>query len=167
MPRYDIFSRRKRLNCAYRSTKEYIQKQLSKQGRLLLKRSKKLLTARYDRLNTEDKLCVDYMLNAHEDLYLAWLLKEEFLLIKNCKDRTEASKFLTNWIELAKYTKLTEFKDCITAFSNWYEYILNSLETPYTNGFTEGKNNKIKVLKRNAYGVRNFERFRKRILLAC
>lgn len=152
---------------ALERVRKRIQKQLSKQGRLLLKRSKKLLTARYDRLNTEDKLCVDYMLNAHEDLYLAWLLKEEFLLIKNCKDRTEASKFLTNWIELAKYTKLTEFKDCITAFSNWYEYILNSLETPYTNGFTEGKNNKIKVLKRNAYGVRNFERFRKRILLAC
>ena len=35
---------------------------------------------------------------------------------------------------------------------------------PYTNGFTEGCNNKIKVLKRNTYGYRNFERFRKRIL---
>ena len=34
----------------------------------------------------------------------------------------------------------------------------------YTNGFTEGFSNKIKVLKRNAYGYRNFERFRKRIL---
>ncbi len=31
----------------------------------------------------------------------------------------------------------------------------------------EGYNNKIKVLKRNAYGYRNFENFRKRILLNC
>ena len=34
----------------------------------------------------------------------------------------------------------------------------------YTNGFTEGCNNKIKVLKRNAYGYKNFRRFRNRIL---
>ena len=40
----------------------------------------------------------------------------------------------------------------------------NSFDTPYTNGFTEGCNNKIKVLKRNAFGYQNFTRFRKRIL---
>ena len=39
-----------------------------------------------------------------------------------------------------------------------------TMDNPETNGFTEGCNNKIKVLKRNAYGYRNFERFRKHIL---
>ena len=34
----------------------------------------------------------------------------------------------------------------------------------YTDGFTEGCNNKIKVLKRNAYSYKNFRRFRNRIL---
>ena len=47
---------------------------------------------------------------------------------------------------------------------HWQDYILNSFECPYTNGYTEGVNNKIKVLKRNAYGVRNFKRFKNRIL---
>ena len=47
---------------------------------------------------------------------------------------------------------------------NWSEYILNSFDVPYTNGFTEGCNNKIKVLKRVCFGVRNFETFRNRIL---
>ncbi|HBR30710.1 MAG TPA: hypothetical protein DD733_01370 [Clostridiales bacterium] len=42
--------------------------------------------------------------------------------------------------------------------------ILNSFAYPYTNGFTEGCNNKIKVLKRTAYGYRNFKRFKNRIL---
>ncbi|MDD6490031.1 MAG: transposase, partial [Clostridia bacterium] len=42
--------------------------------------------------------------------------------------------------------------------------ILNSFDYSITNGFTEGCNNKIKVLKRNAYGYRNFKRFRNRIL---
>ncbi|MBQ4120007.1 MAG: transposase, partial [Clostridia bacterium] len=39
-----------------------------------------------------------------------------------------------------------------------------SFSTTITNGFTEGCNNKIKVLKRNAYGYQNFKRFRNRIL---
>ncbi|MBE6695669.1 MAG: transposase, partial [Ruminococcaceae bacterium] len=42
--------------------------------------------------------------------------------------------------------------------------ITNSFFCPYTNGFTEGCNNKIKVLKRNAYGLRDFKRLRNRIL---
>ena len=53
---------------------------------------------------------------------------------------------------------------CAKTMQNWYRGILNTFDCPYTNGFTEGINNKIKVLKRNAYGYRNFERFRKRIL---
>ena len=36
----------------------------------------------------------------------------------------------------------------------------------YANGFTEVSNNKIKVIKRNGYGFRNFENFRNRILLS-
>jgi hypothetical protein len=35
---------------------------------------------------------------------------------------------------------------------------------PFSNGYTEGVNNKIKVIKRNAFGVRDFKRFRNRIL---
>ena len=107
------------------------------------------------------------MLALNDDLYKAWLLKEEFLLIRNCKNSEEGRSFLTKWLELAKSAELAEFDECIKAFTNWFEYILNSLDTPYTNGFVDGKNNKIKVLKRNAYGLQNFERCRKRILLSC
>ena len=38
-------------------------------------------------------------------------------------------------------------------------------DTRASNGFTEGCNNSIKVLKRISYGLRNFDRFRGRILL--
>ncbi len=47
---------------------------------------------------------------------------------------------------------------------NWFSGIINSFDTNITNGFNEGCNNKIKVLKHNAYGYRNFRRFRNRIL---
>ncbi|MCX7709351.1 MAG: transposase, partial [Clostridia bacterium] len=47
---------------------------------------------------------------------------------------------------------------------NWEQYILNAFDGPYSNGFTEGINNTIKVIKRIAYGYRNFYNFRRRIL---
>ncbi|MBP0979404.1 MAG: transposase [Oscillospiraceae bacterium] len=47
---------------------------------------------------------------------------------------------------------------------NWQTGILNTFEYPYSNGFTEGCNNQIKVLKRTGYGYRNSNQFRKRIL---
>ena len=51
-----------------------------------------------------------------------------------------------------------------TFVRNWYEYILNSFDVPYSNGFTEGCNNKTKVLKRVCFGVRSFLTFRNSIL---
>ena len=41
-----------------------------------------------------------------------------------------------------------------------------ALQTTLSNGSLEGINNKIKVIKRTAYGFRNFNHFRLRILLA-
>lgn len=43
--------------------------------------------------------------------------------------------------------------------------ILNYFYWPLTNGFTEGKNNVVGVIKRRAYGLRNFSNLRRRILL--
>lgn len=59
---------------------------------------------------------------------------------------------------------MPEFKDCITAYINWFEEIINALRFPYSNGFTEGCNNKTKVLKRVCFGMKNPDRFRSRIL---
>ena len=56
------------------------------------------------------------------------------------------------------FNKLTEI------MYRWFNPIRKGLETGFTNGYTEGMNNKIKVLKRVSYGVKRFDRFRKRII---
>ena len=43
---------------------------------------------------------------------------------------------------------LPEFQACVTAYRNWFQEILNSMDVPWSNGFIEGCNNKTKVLKR-------------------
>ncbi len=59
---------------------------------------------------------------------------------------------------------LPEFKELLRILSHWREEILNYFDYPITNGFVEGKNNRIKTIKRMAYGYHNMDNFRLRIL---
>ncbi len=101
------------------------------------------------------------------ELRIAHRLKEEFNKVLESKTSDEAKEKLKKWIEMAESSNVEEFQRCVQVFRNWFSEIVESFEVPYTNSLTEGFNNKIKVLKRKAYGFRNFERFRKRILYSC
>ena len=57
-------------------------------------------------------------------------------------------------------------KELLRTVANWREEILNYFDYRITNGFVEGKNNRIKTIKRMAYGYRNMDNFRMRILAA-
>ena len=105
------------------------------------------------------------MLQQSNDLAQAYYLKELFYDFMNSKSSTEAKPKLRKFINAASVSELDEFNSVLITLANWAKYILNSFDCPYTNGYTEGMNNKIKVIKRNAY--RNFENFRNRIMLSC
>ena len=94
----------------------------------------------------------------------AYYLKEAFYKVLDAPDSTTAKQLMTKWILDAQNSHIPEYLSCSNTLVNWQKGILNSFDVPYSNSFTEGCNNKIKVFKRNAYGYRNFERFRKRIL---
>ena len=104
------------------------------------------------------------MLSVSKALAQAYYLLHEFRNIMKSKTKEEAKSKLSAWYMHVGVTELNRFKKCVNTFVDWNEEILNAFETGLTNGYTEGCNNRIKVLKRNAYGVRNFDRFRKRIL---
>ncbi len=53
----------------------------------------------------------------------------------------------------------------IRTFKRLKNEIINGIETGHTNGPMEANNNNIKVLKRIAYGYKNYNNFRNRILL--
>lgn len=150
---------------AFENVRKRIQKELGKGKRIYFKHSRKLLLKRFDELNDEQKRQVLVMLDISADLSTAYFLKEQlYKYVVDASTKEAALKELNIWINDATESGIPEFKNAITAYTNWKESIINSCCQPITNGFTEGCNNKIKVLKRNAYGYRDFERFRKRIL---
>ena len=58
------------------------------------------------------------------------------------------------------------FQTVFKTFSKDKDKIMNALELPYSNAKPEATNNLIKVIKRNAFGFRNFDNFKTRILIA-
>ena len=149
---------------AFERIRKEEQKKLDPKLRKYFKRSRSLLIKRYDGLKEDEKQQVNVMLYYSVNISRAHWYKEAFLKILDSKDADNAKADLIEWIQNAECCGLEPFEKCARTMQNWYSGIINSLSSPITNGFTEGCNNKIKVLKRNAYGYKNFRRFRNRIL---
>lgn len=149
---------------AFDNVRKRIQKTYGKKYRLLFKHSKRLLIKRAEKLKDYEKERINSMMYISDELRFAYYLKESFYKVLDAPDRTTAKQLMSKWILSAQNSSIQEYLSCSNTLINWQKGILNSFDVPYSNGFTEGCNNKIKVLKRNAYGYRNFERFRKRIL---
>ena len=143
-----------------------VQKDMPKSTRKYIKHSKKLLMARPFNLKEKGTERVSYLLNNfNDDLRTSYLLKEQLLDIVKLPFPELAKKLFKEWIENAENTKIPELTECAKTYRNWFVEITNSFYVPYNNGVIEGTNNKIKGLKRMAFGFSNFDNFRTRIFL--
>ena len=143
------------------------QRRLEDEGKKTIKGARYLLLFGRDRLEREkpEKLGrLDALLAANETLHKAYLLKEDVRLFWKQRDKRSARKFLKRWVTeaLAVGNKhLSRFASTVRERTN---AILAWYDQPITTGPLEGLNNKIKVLKRRAYGYRDLDFFQ---LLLC
>ena len=100
---------------------------------------------------------LNYAFDLNPQLKYAYELYQSFLRIKDGDCYIERVKRLRDWLDDALSSTLPTFKSAAQTLIKWNKEIVNSLNTSYTNSSTEGKNNKIKVIKRNAYGFRNLK----------
>ena len=140
------------------------QKHLSADWRRFCKHSKALLNKPPNKLKENEREKLRIILGFSTRLEQAYFLKNDFLFLMHSPNAAVAEDLLADWIYRAESSHLPEFRECTRAIHNWGKLILNSFDVPFTNGYTEGCNNKTKVLKRVCYGMRNFSRFRNRIL---
>lgn len=145
-----------------------VQKTLPSKERKYFKHSRKLLLSRSCNIkNDELKDELSYILiNYSENLRIAYREKEEILDILHSTEDfdTKVTKF-SEWVKRNLESNIPQLKECAKTYQHWYTEIKNSLQVPYSNGATEGFNNKIKVLKRVCFGIRNFTNFKARIML--
>ena len=149
---------------AIENVRRRLQKSMPTSLRRYYKRSRKLILTRYKKLKDEDRQACNLMLLYSEDLRQAHRMKEWFYDICQMEAYRQQQREFDDWIADAQGCGIKEFEDCARTYRAWRKEILNAFKYGLTNGPTEGFNNKIKVLKRSSYGIRNFKRFRTRIL---
>lgn len=124
------------------------------------------------KLNEKQRWYLKRYLTFSSELHKAYELKESFRQwFKKAKENgptgmSKTKESLQDFYKKVKKSKIPEFLKAIKTLQNWQTQILNSFAYNYSNGFLEGINNRTKVLKRNAFGFRSFERFRAKILLS-
>ena len=127
-----------------------------------------MLLSRQCKLNyDEQKDELLYILtNYSENLRIAYREKEDLLDIIHSEDSSELKiNRFREWLFRNLESDIPQLQACAKTYQNWYINIVNSLKVPYSNGPTEGFNNKIKVLKRVTFCMKNFTHFKARILL--
>lgn len=146
------------------SVRREVQHTLTRSDRLVSKRSKKLLWLAPEKLDQKGKARVQELLKLHPDLAEAYRLKNALHEWFKTSDSSNVKENLYKWFETVESSSLTAFNSVVKTFKNWQTEILNAFVFPYNNGYIEGVNNTTKVIKRMSYGIKSFDRLRKKIL---
>lgn len=135
------------------------------------KRMKHIFYKAQETLNEKQKWYLDRYLGLSKKLKRAYQLKETFRTwFEEAKQKGQTQikqvrESLYTFYQKVEEEGLEEFISAKKTLQNWQKEILNSFAFSFNNGFVEGFNNQTKVIKRNGYGYRSYDRLRSRILL--
>jgi transposase len=126
---------------------------LKPETRRYFRRAHRLLLAHRDSPDENERADEDRMLRFTESLLQACALKEAFCGFMSAKSSPVAAALLKDWFDADDQLKLPEFKVYYRMLRNWKPYILHSSDVPFSNGYTEGRNNGTRTLKRVCFGI--------------
>ena len=132
-----------------------------------MKHKRFLILARQERLNDEQKESLNDLMNLNKNLYKAYLLKEQILdIFGEAKEETAVER-LQKWIKNIVSSGIKQFEKVVKIIERYFYGIINYFRYQVTNAASEGFNTKITVIKRRAYGFRDIEYFKLKILQSC
>ena len=130
-------------------------------------RVRRLLATGRERLSERERRRLCELFGADPVIGAAWGLKEAFRSIYRAHDRAEAETRLDQFLGAVDRQALPAFSAFAVGVRAWRQELLAYFEESTTNGYAEGVINKVKVIKRRAYGLPSFDGFRRRVLVAC
>jgi transposase len=143
----------------YRETKENLHKEVLKGTRwLLLKNPENLDIAKKEK----ERLAEALKLN--EPLSCAYYLKEDLRQIWLQPNKETAERVFADWVKRAQATGIKMLKKFANTLAGYTSGILAYYDYRISSGPLEGTNNKIKTMKRMAYGFRDMEFFKLKIM---
>ena len=135
---------------------------LSGKDRRFIKGQKYTLLARRENLTLEGKKSLKLLRAANKRLNTAYLLKESFGQLWSYNREGWARRFFENWRASLKWQRLKPFEKFAAMIERHWEEIAAYCQpqNKVALGFVEGLNNKIRVIQRRAYGLRDEEYLR-------
>ena len=139
---------------------------LSGKDRRFIKGQKYTLLSRRENLDTEGRFALRTLLKANKRLNIAYLLKESFCQLWEYKKEGWARRFFDNWRFSLKWQRLKPYEEFAEMIESHWDGIAAFIqsEDKVSLGFVEGLNNKIRVIQRRAYGLRDEEYLRLKVL---
>ena len=160
---FDHFHVTALFNKALDEVRKNQQQELCKKEAKALKGSRFLLLKNYENLGSEEQTRLEALLEVNEPLFLAHSLKEQFQLFWQKGSEKEAEEFFMYWGIDVLATGLEPLMKVVWTLYRHLKGILNYFKHRITNAAAEGINNKIKTMKRQAYGFRDIEYFKLRL----
>jgi len=151
------------MNKAIDTFRRQYQQALNKTDRKVLKGARFLLLSNYENLNEDKKLRLDELLQLNEPLAKMHLMKEQLRLFWDMKTRQDAARFLNSWSYEAMNSGIPALAKVARTLMLYRTGLLTYFDHKITNAPVEGLVNKIKTLKRQAYGFRDMEYFKLRL----
>ena len=163
---YDKFHVLKHLSQALDQVRRMEYKRVSEKDRRFIKGQRYTLLSKEANLTLEGQHSLHLLLKANRRLNKAYLLKESFGQLWEYNHSTWARKFFDNWKNQLRWSRLKPFQDFIDLVERHWEGIISYCRPDHkvSLGFMEGLNNKIRVIQRRAYGIRDKEYFRLKVL---
>ena len=139
---------------------------LSGKDRRFIKGQKYTLLAHPENLTTKGRASLRLLLKANKRLNTAYLLKESFEQLWDYNREPWARRFFENWRDSLKWQRLPTYEKFAAMIDRHWDGIAAYCkpENKVALGFVEGFNNKIRVIQRRAYGLRDEEYLRLKIL---
>ena len=139
-----------------------------KMHRKMLKGTRYLLMMNPENLKqnekVDEKAQLQEALKLNESLSVAYYLKEDLRQFWNQKSKPAAEKFLEAWCRRADASGIRQMQVMAKTLRQHRRGLLNWYDHPISTGPLEGINNKIGALQRRAYGYRNYEHLKERLL---
>jgi transposase len=139
---------------------------LSGRDRRYIRGQKYTLLSHRENLTLEGRQSLKTLLAANKRLNTAYLLKESFGQLWDYEREGWARRFFENWRASLKWQRLEPYKKFAQMIDRHWDGIAAYCkpENKVSLGFVEGLNNKIRVIQRRAYGLRDEEYLRLKIL---
>jgi transposase len=163
---FDKFHIMRHLGEALDSVRKSEYARLSGRERRFIKGQKYTLLSRRENLSLSGKQALDTLLKANKRLNTAYVLKESFGQLWDYEHEAWARRFFDNWRASLKWQRLKAYEKFAEMIDRHWDGIAAYCkpENKVSLGFVEGLNTKIRVIQRRAYGLRDEEYLRLKIL---